>query len=222
MNTIPTKNDYRIGAAEFVASAAKPAQFPEADRPEAAFAGRSNVGKSSLLNRLLSRRQLARISSTPGRTQTINFYDVDHKLYFVDLPGFGYAKVPLKVKAAWRPMVEGYLTSDRDIRLIILLVDIRRDPGREEADLLIWLDSLGLTAQVVATKADKVSRGQRRDRLEKIRLRLGLSDPPIAFSAITGEGRIEIWRRLDEACAVEAAPEADGEWLPETGDDPVE
>ncbi|MEW5721796.1 MAG: ribosome biogenesis GTP-binding protein YihA/YsxC [Thermodesulfobacteriota bacterium] len=198
------ENDYRVGQARYVASAVRPGQYPPADRPEVAFAGRSNVGKSSLLNRLLGRRQLARTGATPGRTQTVNFFDVDGRLYFVDLPGYGYAKVPLEVRAAWRPMVEKYLTSNRDLRLVVLLVDLRRDPGTEEADLIGWLNGLGRPALVTATKADKVTRSRRKSRLEAIRKALGLAEPPVVFSAATGEGRSEVWRRLAGACGLDS------------------
>ena len=190
-----------VPRAEFITSAVKPGQFPPPDRPEVAFAGRSNVGKSSLLNRLLGRKKLARTGSTPGRTQTINFFAIGEDLYFVDLPGFGYAKVPMSVKAAWRPMVEGYLTAPRDLRLVILLVDIRRDPGVEEINLLEWFDHQGQPFLVVATKVDKIKRGQRPARLKAIRQALGLAEPPLAFSAVAGDGRDDLWRRVMEACS---------------------
>ncbi|MDY6852176.1 MAG: ribosome biogenesis GTP-binding protein YihA/YsxC, partial [Thermodesulfobacteriota bacterium] len=139
VKTVP-KIKYPIRQADFIISAVQPEQFPAADRPEIAFAGRSNVGKSSLLNKLLLRRKLARTSRTPGRTQTINFFDVNGEMYFVDLPGYGYAKVPQAVQAAWGPMVEGYLDAPRDLRTVVVLVDIRRDPGGEEENLMDWLN----------------------------------------------------------------------------------
>ena len=188
--------------ASFVKSAVKPANFPLSDRPEAAFAGRSNVGKSSILNCLLSRRKLARTSSTPGRTQTINFFDIGGKLYFADLPGFGYAKVPLAVRAAWGPMVEGYLSAGRDIRLVILLVDVRRDPGEEEIALLNWLDSYQIPGLVVVTKADKVKRSKLVARQTAIREALNLPENPVLFSSLTGLGRSEVWSRLALACDI--------------------
>ncbi|MEW6266441.1 MAG: ribosome biogenesis GTP-binding protein YihA/YsxC [Thermodesulfobacteriota bacterium] len=191
----------RLAPARFVAGAAGPRQFPPAGRPEVAFAGRSNVGKSSLLNCLLNRRGLARTSKTPGRTQQINFFDVADWLYFVDLPGFGYAHVPLKVRAAWRPLVESYLSSRRNIRLVVLLVDIRRDPGGEERDLLAWLRMNRRPSLIVATKADKIPRGRRRARLEAVKKALDLAEEPIVFSSVSGEGREALRAGLFEACA---------------------
>lgn len=188
--------------AAYLISAFRPDQFPPADRPEVAFAGRSNVGKSSLLNRLLNRRKLARTSNTPGRTQSINFFTIGADLYFVDLPGFGYAKVPLAVRAAWQPMVEGYIAAPRDLRLVLVLVDIRRDPGDEEKGLLAWLESQDIPYLVVATKSDKFSRGKGQQRLAAIRRELGLSAPPLAFSALSGEGREEVWAHLLQACGL--------------------
>lgn len=187
-----------IPAATFLISAAGPKQFPDPERPEIVFAGRSNVGKSSLLNRLLNRRKLARTSSTPGRTQLINFFEVGRDLMFVDIPGYGYAKVPQAVKKTWRPLVESYLSADRDIRLIILLIDIRRDPGPEESDLLDWLEDQELTYQIVATKADKIKRSQRVKRLSAIQNALSLDSKPSLFSALTGEGVEELWTEINE------------------------
>lgn len=199
---------FQVRSARYVISAVYPDQYPLADRPEVAFAGRSNVGKSTLLNKLLMRRKLARTGATPGRTQTINFFDVNDSFYFVDLPGYGYAKVPLSVKAAWRPMVESYLTAERDLRLIILLMDVRRDVRTEEVDLLAWLDRLDLPALVIATKADKVSRNQLATRLSAIRKGLKMKEPPVAFSAVTGQGVEDIWRYLSDAMDLSGETEA--------------
>lgn len=210
MNPLPPKIDYPIRRAEYLVSAVRTGQYPSADRPEVAFAGRSNVGKSSLLNNLLQRRKLARTSQTPGRTQTINFFDVNGELYFVDLPGYGYAKVPLAVRAAWRPMVDGYLSSDRDLRLMVVLVDIRRDPGVEEQDLIAWLEGRGVPSLVVATKVDKISRGRRSARLSAIGKTLGLTEPPVAFSALSGEGRPAVFARVLDACGLLPDPAREG------------
>jgi GTP-binding protein len=188
-----------------------PDQYPSSDRPEVAFAGRSNVGKSSLLNKLLLRRKLARTGSTPGRTQTINFFDVNDSFYFVDLPGYGYAKVPLSVKASWRPMMESYLTAERDLRLVVLLMDIRREVRSEETGLLAWLDQLGVPALIVATKADKVSRNKLAARLNAIRKGLKMDNPPVAFSAVTGQGREEIWAVLADIMGLDDRLEAPDE-----------
>lgn len=199
--TVP-RIEYPIRRTDFIISAVQPKQFPVADRPEVAFAGRSNVGKSSLLNKLLLRRRLARTSRTPGRTQTINFFDVNGEMYFVDLPGYGYAKAPLAVRAAWGPMVEGYLAAPRDLRTVVVLVDIRRDPGGEEEDLMAWLDQRGARPLVVVTKADKVARSKRRDRAAAIGRALGTFEPPIIFSAVSGQGREEILGELLTVCGL--------------------
>ncbi|RLC20160.1 MAG: YihA family ribosome biogenesis GTP-binding protein [Deltaproteobacteria bacterium] len=200
--TVP-KVEYPIRRAAFILSAVRPEQFPAADRPEVAFAGRSNVGKSSLLNKLLLRRRLARTSRTPGRTQTINFFDVNGEMYFVDLPGYGYAKVPQAIQAAWGPMVEGYLAALRDLRTVVVLVDIRRDPGGEEKDLMAWLDQRGARPLIVVTKADKVSRSKQRGRAEAIGRALGTLETPIIFSAVSGQGREEILGELLTVCGLE-------------------
>ena len=160
------------------------------------------MGKSTLINRLLERRSLARTSKTPGRTQTLNFFNVNDELYFVDLPGYGYAKVPASIQAAWRPMVEDYLNAGRDLRRLVLLQDIRRDPGREEISLLDWLGQRGLGVLVVVTKADKVSRNGRGPRVAALTKRLGLTEAPLVFSARTGEGREAAWRNLVAACGL--------------------
>ena len=197
--------------ARFLISAVGPKQYPPADRPEVAFAGRSNVGKSSLLNRLLNRRKLARTSSTPGRTQTINFFEVGDLMYFVDLPGFGYAKAPLSVRAAWQPMVEGYLTAPRDLRLVLVLHDLRREAGREEKELLAWLQREGLAALVVATKTDKVRRSRRAAQAAELARGLGPGVRPVLFSATSGEGRDEVWDIIREVCAEPADFDAEDE-----------
>lgn len=199
--TVP-KIEYPIRRAGFIISAVQPQQFPAADRPEVAFAGRSNVGKSSLLNKLLLRRRLARTSRTPGRTQTINFFDVNGEMYFVDLPGYGYAKVPQAVRAAWGPMVEGYLDAPRDLRTVAVLVDIRRDPGGEEEDLMAWLDRRGARPLIVVTKADKVARSKRRGRAEAIGRALGTFETPMIFSAVSGQGREDILDELLTVCGL--------------------
>jgi len=213
----PDKIVHPVRHSSFLSSTVEPSQYPPADRPEAAFAGRSNVGKSSLINRLLARRNLAKTSRTPGRTQTINFYDVNQELYFVDLPGYGFAKVPLSVRAAWRPMVEKYLSAGRDLRLVVLLLDIRRDPQNEERDLMNWLAARQVPTLVVLTKADKVSRGRRAARAAAAARTLGLAEPPLIFSAVSGEGRQAVWQRLVTACRPTARDWAEKE--EEKGDD---
>jgi GTP-binding protein len=178
--------------AEFVAGAARLDRLPAASLPEVAFAGRSNVGKSALLNRLLNRRNLARVSKTPGRTQQINFFAVDDHLILVDLPGYGFARVPLAVKADWRRLVEGYLTGRRTLRAVVVLVDVRRGIEPDDAQLLDFLAAHGITALLTATKIDKVSRDARRRRLAEIAAQRP-DIAPIAFSSVTGEGAAALW-----------------------------
>ncbi|MFZ7111612.1 MAG: ribosome biogenesis GTP-binding protein YihA/YsxC [Desulfatiglandales bacterium] len=184
---------------EFVKSAFRESHYPPPDKPEVAFAGRSNVGKSSLINVLVNRKKLARTSSTPGRTQAINFFCVDQRLYLVDLPGYGYARVPLSVKKSWGDMVETYLRSRTNLKAVVLILDIRRDPGPDEAGLLEWLIHYGIICIPVLTKTDKVSRNQTRSRAGEIIKGLGglLKEPPIFFSAKTRVGKKEVGEAID-------------------------
>ena len=181
------------GQAVFVAGAARLDRLPPPRQPEVALAGRSNVGKSSLLNRLVGRRALARVSKTPGRTQQINFFAVDQRLLLVDLPGYGFARVPLAVKAAWQQLVEGYLRGDRPLRGVLVLVDVRRGLQPEDAQLLDFLAGLGLPACVVATKVDKLSRSERRGALARLVVGATGGRAAIAFSAVSGEGSDAVW-----------------------------
>jgi len=183
---------------EFLTSAFKEGQYPPADRPEIAFAGRSNVGKSSLINVLVNRKKLARTSSTPGRTQSINFFRFGEALYLVDLPGYGFARVPVKVKQSWRQMVETYLENRETLKAVVVILDIRRDPAAGDIDLLHWLNHYQIAPIIVLTKADKLSRQQARQRAGLIAGELaGMSpDEPILFSAKTRQGREEIWKQV--------------------------
>ena len=147
-----------ITSAEFIKSAVKSSQYPPADLPEIAFAGRSNVGKSSLINKLLNRRRLVKTSSTPGRTQLINFFSINENFTFVDLPGFGYAKVPLHIRKTWGPMVETYLSSRKTLKGVVLIMDIRRIPREGERDLINWLNHYRLASILVLTKIVKLSK----------------------------------------------------------------
>jgi len=178
--------------AEFVAGAARIDRLPPPGLPEIAFAGRSNVGKSSLLNRLVHRRGLARVSKTPGRTQQINFFAVDGRLLFVDLPGYGFARVPLAVKEQWRGLVEGYLTRRHTLRGVVVLVDLRRGIEADDARLLDFLAAHGIASVLVATKVDKLARGARLRRLDAMAEQWS-GGAPIAFSAVTGDGTAALW-----------------------------
>jgi GTP-binding protein len=190
----------RVHAATFLMSAGRPDQFPRAAWPEIAFAGRSNVGKSSMINRLLSRRDLAHTSATPGRTRTINFYEVNGRFLFVDLPGYGFAKVSRSLKDAWWALVEGYLSQRPQLRGVVHIVDARHPPTPLDQDLQEFLDAVALPSLVVLTKADKVPPGRRRATLTAAIARLGrpATQGPLFFSAETGEGAPGLWLAIQE------------------------
>jgi GTP-binding protein len=183
-----------IRKAELCAMAAGAAQYPKDGKPEIALAGRSNVGKSSLINTFLGRKSLARTSSTPGKTRTINFYGVNDEWYFVDLPGYGYAKASKEDKARWGSFIEAYLTGRRELAGTIHLIDMRHPPMDSDKTMAEWLRHYGVPVLVVGTKADKLSRGQWAKQTKLIRQGLSLSEqtPVIAFSAVSGAGKDEL------------------------------
>lgn len=186
-----------IQSAEFVTSAVAPEGYPAGDHPEVAFAGRSNVGKSSLINCLLGRKKLVRTSRTPGRTQTLNFFRINDRFLFVDLPGYGYAKVPQKIREQWGPMIEKYLTGRKQLTGVVQIMDLRHPPTPDDLLLWNWLKEIGIPALAVLTKADKVPRGKRAKHLRGAVQRLGIpSREPVIFSAVTREGWQELWERL--------------------------
>jgi GTP-binding protein len=190
---------------DFIKSAFRESHYPPEDRPEVAFAGRSNVGKSSLINALVNRKKLAKTSSTPGRTQAINFFSVANRFYMVDLPGYGYAAVARSMKKKWGEMIETYLRKRANLKAVVVILDIRRDPGQEDTELVRWLKEYGRSPILVLTKADKLSRHQAvlraREATEKLK---GVSgDAPILFSAKTKDGRGEVWKKLMEAMEIE-------------------
>ena len=188
-----------ITTAEFITSAVKPSQYPPADLPEIAFAGRSNVGKSSLINTLVNRKKLVKTSSTPGRTQLINFFKINHVMYFVDLPGFGYAKVPAAVRKKWGPMVERYIAERSNLLGLVVLMDIRREPGTRERDLMNWLNHYRIPYLPVITKSDKLSKNKQINRRKVIAKKLGLSAGDlILFSAKTRLGVPDLWEAIKE------------------------
>jgi GTP-binding protein len=182
----------------FLTSAFRANQYPPPDRPEIAFAGKSNVGKSSLINVLVNRKGLARTSAKPGRTQSINFFTIGKSLYLVDLPGYGFARVPVKVKKSWQGMVETYLSERSNLKAVVVILDIRRDASSGDMDLLSWLKHYGIPAIPVLTKADKLSRQKARTRANVITRKLKNISPAdaILFSAKTREGREEIWDKI--------------------------
>ena len=187
----------KIGEVRFLKSAGGEGAYPSHELPEVAFAGRSNCGKSSLINTLVGRRRLARVSKTPGRTQLVNFFQMDTRLVLVDLPGYGFARVPIEVRAAWGPMVERYLTGRDPLRALALLLDVRRDPGVYEQRLLAWCDTRKLPVIHVATKIDKLRPGKRNLRLSQLATRYGIPRRALVpFSSVTRDGRDALWRRL--------------------------
>ncbi len=181
-------------------SAGLPRQFPSDPRPQVAFSGRSNVGKSSLINTLLGRKSLARVSSAPGKTITINFYDVDKKLYLVDLPGYGFAKRNPEDKKKWSALTDGYFTANPNLDrlgLILQLVDSRIAPTADDEMMLEFLRSAGLPYVVIATKADKLNATERKNNLEALRHHPLIEGVPvIPFSSLKGEGKDEVWREI--------------------------
>jgi GTP-binding protein len=188
---------------EFLTSAFRESQFPSPDIPEIAFAGRSNVGKSSLINILVNRKGLARTSARPGRTQSINFFTVDRRLYFVDLPGYGYARVPIKVKKSWEQMVETYLRRRSNLKAVVVILDIRRDLTSGDQQLLEWLEHYGVRSILVLTKADKLSRQRARARFGVVKGQCGKTSAadPLLFSAKTRQGREVLLKKIEEACS---------------------
>lgn len=187
----------QIKSAEFIKSATKPAQYPLEQLPEIAFAGRSNVGKSSLINTLVNRKRLVKTSSTPGRTQLINFFEINQKIIFVDLPGYGYAKVPVSVRKKWGPMIETYLSGRNTLQAVVVILDIRRTPQQEELNLLGWLSHYAIAAIVVLTKTDKLSKNKAAQQHRHIAHALS-TDPKdlILFSAKTRRGRDSLWNAI--------------------------
>jgi len=187
----------KITYAEFVTSAAKPSQYPPAFLPEIAFAGRSNVGKSSLINTLVNRRHLVKTSSTPGRTQLINFFDVNRQIGFVDLPGYGYARVPASVRKTWGPMIETYLRGRQTLKGVVIILDIRRIPGQAELNLLGWLKHYSIAGILVLTKTDKLSKRKQVQQHQLIAQALEMDKENfILFSARSRRGKDALWNAI--------------------------
>lgn len=175
---------------------------PEALLPEIAFAGRSNVGKSSLLNRLIHRKKFARVSNTPGRTREVNFFKVNDAFVLVDLPGYGYARISKERRAEWKPLIEGYLKASPQLRGIVQLLDARHDPTNDDRQMLDFLGQLGVPTIVVLTKTDKLSTRERHERIDAISNDLGLdAEQIVPFSAVTGEGRDELAEAIESLLA---------------------
>ncbi|WP_419956010.1 ribosome biogenesis GTP-binding protein YihA/YsxC [Neobacillus niacini] len=188
----------KVVSSDIVISAVRPEQYPETDLPEFALAGRSNVGKSSFINKMLNRKGLARISSKPGKTQTLNFYLINEILHFVDVPGYGYAKVSKSERAAWGRMIETYFTSREQLRAAVLIVDLRHPPTQDDIMMYDFLKHYGIPCVIIATKADKIPRGkwQKHLKVTKETLDLEENDQIVLFSSETGEGKDKAWSIL--------------------------
>src|SRR6476660_705005 len=188
----------KVVTAEFLKSAFQEADWPRDFKPEIAFLGRSNVGKSSLINSLLAVRGLARTSSTPGRQQSLNFFQINDQFHFVDLPGCGYARVPKEIKSSWGEMATSYLAKRPQLVLSIHIVDSRHEPTKQDLQLHEWLEESNKPRLVVATKSDKLSNNELRKNLERI-ARVLNDDSVVAYSAKSGRGRDELWRAINSA-----------------------
>ena len=188
----------KVTSAEFVTSAVEEEHWPRTNVPEVAFLGRSNVGKSSLINSLLNRKKLARTSNTPGRTQSINFFLINERFHFVDLPGYGFAKVPKKMKASWGMMAENYLANRSQLMLSIQIVDARHNPSKLDLQLYDWLQFHNKTCLIVATKADKLSNNKLRKSIDAIVERMPGS-PVLPYSSATGKGKEAVWKHIGSA-----------------------
>lgn len=192
----------QVKSVEFVNKAANQGQFPPGELPEVAFCGRSNVGKSSLINTLLGRKRLAATSSSPGKTRTIDFYVINRRFFLVDLPGYGFAKVSKQMKKKWRELIEGYLEKREQLNVVVMLVDIRHDPTEDDQLMYQWLKFNGIPTIIAATKSDKLSRGRSLENIKKIKEKLNLKEEEgdilISFSAKNGEGRAALWKKITE------------------------
>lgn len=179
--------------------------LPENTKPEIAFAGKSNVGKSSLINALMNRKSLARTSSQPGKTQTINFYNINDEMYLTDLPGYGFAKVSQSEKEKWGKMIEKYLNTSKQLRAVFLLIDIRHDPSANDRQMYDWMVYQGFHPIIIATKLDKINRSQVQKHIKAIKVGLNVQPDTviIPFSATTKQGRDEIWALMDQLIADE-------------------
>jgi len=194
----------KVTSSEIVISAVKPAQYPEGDLPEIALSGRSNVGKSSFINTMLSRKNLARTSSKPGKTQTLNFYIINEMLHFVDVPGYGYAKVSKKEREAFGKMIETYITTREQLRAVVLLIDVRHPPTNDDVLMYGFLKHYRIPAIIVATKADKIpkSKWQKHVKVIKDTLQMEKTDSFVLFSSETGQGKDEAWKIILEYTAI--------------------
>lgn len=189
----------KVHNVEMVISAVRPDQYPEDGLPEFALAGRSNVGKSSFINRMIGRKALARISSKPGKTQTLNFYKIEEQLFFVDVPGYGYAKVSKTEREAWGKMIERYFTGRQELKAVVQIIDLRHPPTADDRMMYDFLKHYNIPCIVIATKADKIPKGKwdKHKKIVKETLEMEKNDPLIVFSSETGLGFEEAWRTIE-------------------------
>ncbi|MBM7606928.1 GTP-binding protein [Lysinibacillus composti] len=190
----------KVQNVEMVISAVRPEQYPEDGLPEFALAGRSNVGKSSFINRMIGRKSLARISSKPGKTQTLNFYKIEEQLFFVDVPGYGYAKVSKTEREAWGKMIERYITARKELRAVVLIVDLRHPPTNDDCMMYDFLKYYNIPAIVIATKADKIPKGKwdKHKKIVRETLNMDHNDPIIVFSSEKGLGFELAWAEIEQ------------------------
>ena len=192
----------KVTSADIVISAVRPNQYPETQFPEIALAGRSNVGKSSFINKMLNRKALARTSSKPGKTQTLNFFLINEKLFYVDVPGYGYAKVSKTEREAWGKMIETYITSRDQLRAVVLLVDLRHSPTKDDVMMYDFLKHYQIPVIIVATKADKIPKGKwdKHAKVVKETMQIEEGDELVLFSSETGMGKEKAWSIIDRLC----------------------
>ncbi|TWT26294.1 ribosome biogenesis GTP-binding protein YihA/YsxC [Planomicrobium sp. CPCC 101110] len=185
---------------ELVISAVRPDQYPEDGLPEFALAGRSNVGKSSFINKMIGRKSMARISSKPGKTQTLNFYKIEEKLFYVDVPGYGYAKVSKSEREAWGKMIERYITGREQLKAVIQIVDLRHPPSRDDINMYDFMKHYGIPCIIIATKADKIPKGKwdKHKKIVRETLDMEKTDPLIVFSSETGLGKDAAWQEIEK------------------------
>ncbi|ANU25665.1 ribosome biogenesis GTP-binding protein YihA/YsxC [Planococcus versutus] len=189
----------KVNKVELVISAVRPDQYPEDGLPEFALAGRSNVGKSSFINKMIGRKSMARISSKPGKTQTLNFYKIEEQLFYVDVPGYGYAKVSKGEREAWGKMIERYITNREPLRAVIQIVDLRHPPSRDDIAMYEFMKHFDIPCIIIATKADKIPKGKwdKHKKIVRTTLDMDKTDPLIIFSSETGLGRDEAWQEIE-------------------------
>ncbi|ANU12790.1 GTP-binding protein EngB [Planococcus halocryophilus Or1] len=189
----------KVNNVELVISAVRPDQYPEDGLPEFALAGRSNVGKSSFINKMIGRKSMARISSKPGKTQTLNFYKIEEKLFYVDVPGYGYAKVSKSEREAWGKMIERYITGREPLRAVIQIVDLRHPPSKDDVAMYDFMKHFEIPCIIIATKADKIPKGKwdKHKKIVRTTLEMEKTDPLIVFSSETGLGKDEAWQEIE-------------------------